>query len=86
MSGRLHTVTILQPDGRPVAVIRCDRPEDALEQFRQALHGAGHHAMKVEHHLGIWKQMAGQGQASYEALNPDLRGSVRISITQPRGG
>lgn len=86
MSGRLQTVTILQPDGRPVAVTRCDRPEDAIDQFRGALQGAGHHDTKVEHHLATWIRVAGQGQASYEVLNPDLQGSVRISITQPRGG
>lgn len=82
MSKPAQTVAVLNRDGTAFTITHCDRPKDALAQFRGALQGAGHNDQKVEHHLSIWTRMLGQGQTVYEVLNPDLQGSVRISTTR----
>lgn len=81
MSRRQHTVTVLNPDGSTAAASHWDTPEEALEQFSAALRLAGHVEQRVQHHLKAWTRAQWRDALGYEALNPDLQGSVRINTS-----
>lgn len=87
MTRHKHAVAVLKSDGTAFAITHWDRPEDALTQFEASLRLAGHHEHAVKRHLEAWERMPlHQGVNFYQVLNPDLQGSIRISVTQPRGG
>lgn len=85
MTGREYSVAVLKSDGTAFATTHWAAAGAALEQFEASLQLAAHPSQRVQHHLSAWKAALGRGQASYEVLNPDLSGSIRISVTQSKG-
>ena len=85
MSSREYAVAVLKPDGTAFATTHWTAAAAALEQFSASLGLAGHSRERAAQHINAWQEALRHGKLSYEVLNPDLLGSVRISTTHARG-
>lgn len=80
-SGRRYTVTQRNGAGKTVTEVKYPEPQQALDQFKRSLQGAGHDERKVQHFLTVWTLTLMRGAQGYEVLDPGLSGSTSIRIT-----
>lgn len=66
--------------GRTSTETRVERAADALELFEAGLAAAGHSDATVRRRVRNWTQHLMDGIKAYEVMDPDLAGSVEISI------
>lgn len=64
----------------PVMEVRYDNAGDALRSWRSALAGAGHDERKIQGSSERWTLSLMDGVNGFTVLDPDLHGSVSISI------
>lgn len=78
--GRRYTVTSRVGAATP-AVSRFAEPESALDHFENMLYASEHSDPAVRQHLRTLTAVLMKGALGFEVLDPDLNGSVSITIT-----
>lgn len=79
-SSRRYTVTSRVGAATP-AVARFAEPEAALGHFENMLYASDHDSPEVRKHLRTLTAALMKGALGFEVLDPDLNGSVSITIT-----
>lgn len=79
MSRRGFIVTIRE-NGRTVTETRTEDAPSALSLFEAGMLDAGHTSGGISRRLAGWTRHLMDGVTSYEVMDPDLNGSVSISI------
>lgn len=85
MTGHDYTVAVLKADGTAFVVTHWETAEAALDQFKASLALAGHPPYAVQRHVEAWKHQPKHDSTSFDVLNPDLQGAVRITANPPKG-
>lgn len=65
---------------KPLTSTTHEDPEDALNNFTSLLSAAGHDEWHIRKQLHTWTAALMKGANGFAVLDPDLKGSVEISI------